>query len=385
MTSRRVKISEAIDRFKVTAMRGVLSGLHYSGIAGLMAPRTRGRGVIFTLHSVDPASPPKFDPNGILRVTPDFLEKAILETRAAGYDIVSLDEASLRMRTAPVPGERPFACFTFDDGYRDNRDHAYPLFKRLGVPMAIYVPPAYIDGNGDLWWLVLEHAIRAAKRVEVEIAGAQLAFDTQNPTVKSYAFRKIYWALRRLPEREMRAKVQEIAAAAGYDASRLCRDLIMTWDEIRALAADPLVTIAAHTVNHMAVAKLPADEARREIAESVARVAAEIGRPCPHFSFPYGDATSAGPRDFEIARALGLVTAVTTHKDVVARETPDLCGLPRISLNGNFQEPRFVRVFLTGAPFALVAAAKRMRAMLRGRGVASAEVRPAADVRASAS
>ena len=204
-------------------------------------------------------------------------------------------------------------------------------------------------------------------RIEVEIAGAAYAFVTQTAAEKTVAFHKVYWALRRLPEREMRAKVQEIAAAAGFDAAGLCRDLVMSWDEVRALAQDPLVTIAAHTVNHLAIAKLPADEARREIAESVRRVKEELGQPCRHFSFPYGDATSAGARDFEIARSLGLVTAVTTHKDVIQAGDHDLCGLPRVSLNGNFQKSRYVRVFLSGAPFALVRLLKQVKARLKGQ------------------
>mgnify|MGYP000933826638 CR=1 FL=1 len=367
MTSLRTRAAAVIGSAKILAMQAVLSGLHASGLARRLAPRTRGRGVIFTLHSVDPARPRAFDPNGILRVTPDFLEQAIKVALEEGYEIVSLDEAACRLQAPPVAGERPFACFTFDDGYRDNRDFAYPIFKRYGVPMAIYVPSAYLDGDGDLWWLVLEEAVKRASRIEVEIAGAAYAFVTQTAAEKTVAFHKVYWALRRLPEREMRAKVQEIAAAAGFDAAGLCRDLVMSWDEVRALAQDPLVTIAAHTVNHLAIAKLPADEARREIAESVRRVKEELGQPCRHFSFPYGDATSAGARDFEIARSLGLVTAVTTHKDVIQAGDHDLCGLPRVSLNGNFQKSRYVRVFLSGAPFALVRLLKQVKARLKGQ------------------
>jgi peptidoglycan/xylan/chitin deacetylase (PgdA/CDA1 family) len=368
MTSARTRIAGFVGEAKVALMRGVLTGLDVTGLARLMAPRTRARGVIFTLHSVDPTMPSRFDPNGILRVMPEFLEQAIKVTQAEGYDIVSLDEAARRLAGPPSAQERPFACFTFDDGYRDNRDHAYPIFKRHGVPMAIYVPAAYLDGMGDLWWLVLEKAIAAATRIDVEVSGTRFQFATETADEKTVAFHKVYWALRALPEREMRAKVREIAHWAGYDATDLCRELVMTWDEVRALAADPLVTIAAHTVNHLAIAKLPVDEAHHEIAASVSRVERELGQPCRHFSFPYGDATSAGPRDFEIARALGLATAVTTHKDVIDADAPDLCGLPRVSLNGNFQEARFVRVFLSGAPFALVRFAKRMKAKLRGRG-----------------
>lgn len=350
-------------RTTTALMQSALSTLHYSGLGALLAPCARGKGVIFTLHRVRPEPPEPFEPNRILKVTPAFLETAIETVRRAGYDIVPLDEAARRLK-ADSP-TRPFACFTFDDGYRDNRDFAYPVFKRHGLPFAIYVPTAYADGEGDLWWLVLEAAIRKARHVRVRLDGAERTFDTVSVAGKERAFASIYWSLRAGPETELRATVRRIAEEAGYDASSLCRDLIMDWDELRALAADPLVTIGAHTCRHFAVARLPEEEAHAEIADSVARIERELGRPCRHFSFPYGDAASAGPRDFAIARALGLKTAVTTHKDVL-RAAGVMTGLPRVSLNGDFQKARYVSALMTGVPFVARDMAAAALGWLRG-------------------
>lgn len=344
-------------------MQSGLSALHYSGLGALAAPLARGKGVIFTLHSVRPEPPGPFEPNRILKVTPRFLETAIETVRAAGYDIVSLDEAARRLKSeAAAP---PFACFTFDDGYKDNRDYAYPVLKKHGVPFAIYIPTAYPDGEGDLWWLVLENAIRKAGEVRVALDGVERVFETETPDAKNHAFEQIYWSLRARPESELRAAVRAIADACGYDPSTLCRDLIMDWDELRALAADPLVTIGAHTHRHVAVAKLSEEEAQAEIAQSIARIERELGHPCRHFSFPYGDEGSAGPRDFAIAAALGVETAVTTHKDVLRARYP-MTGLPRISLNGDFQEARYLSAMMTGVPFLAFDAANAALAHLRG-------------------
>jgi len=332
-------------------LKAGLSALHYSGASTLMAPFTKGAGVIFMLHHVRPEPPAPFEPNRILKVTPKFLEDVIGEVINAGFDIVSLDEVARRLKERP--GERPFACFTFDDGYRDNRDYAYPVFKRFGLPFAIYVPALFAEGKGDLWWLVLEAALRKLPHVSLEMNDDICGFELGTSAEKDHAFHVIYWWLRSLPEREARAIVARLAHDAGYDPSGLCAELVMSWSELRELAADPLVTIGAHTLNHFALAKLPAKEARVEIAESVKRIEAELGRPCRHFSYPYGDETSAREREFQMAQELGLVTAVTTRKGLIQPQHQQaMTALPRVSLNGDYQDLRYVRVMLTGAPFA---------------------------------
>nr|HPG89695.1 polysaccharide deacetylase family protein [Hyphomicrobium sp.] len=133
--------------------------------------------------------------------------------------------------------------------------------------------------------------------------------------------------------------------------------------EIRALAADPLVTIAAHTCTHYVLSKLTDAEAHREIAESAQRIETELGRPCRHFSYPYGCEKSAGEREFEIARSLGFETAVTTRKGLLhTSHEQSMWALPRLSLNGDFQDTRYVKVLLSGAPFAFWNAVQRFSA-----------------------
>ena len=82
-------------------LKAALSALHYSGADSMIAPLTRGIGAIFMLHHVRPEKPNSFEPNRILKVTPDFLEQVIGQVRASGFEIVSLDEvgrASCRER-----------------------------------------------------------------------------------------------------------------------------------------------------------------------------------------------------------------------------------------------------------------------------------------------
>ncbi|WP_045835847.1 polysaccharide deacetylase family protein [Hyphomicrobium sp. 99] len=349
-------------------LKAALAALHYSGSAKFAARNSRKCGVVLMLHHVTPEAPRGFEPNGILKVTPDFLEAVIGTVRGEGFEIIGLDDVKARIENG-ASRERPFAVFTLDDGYKDNRDFAYPVFKRHNVPFTVFVPTAYADGEGDLWWLVLEEALRRLADVKIERDGALKIYVLGNDAEKTKAFEEIYWWLRQMPEARARAITRDLASQAGFDPLALCRKLVMNWDEIRALAQDPLVTIAAHTCNHFALAKLPSAEATREIAESVKRVSEELGKPCRHFSYPYGDEESAGEREFEIARSLGIETAVTTRKGLIDQSHASaMTALPRLSLNGDYQDQRFVSVLLSGLPFALRDRAKSALSPLRSRG-----------------
>ena len=169
-------------------LKAALSALHYTGADGLIAPFTSGKGVIFMLHHVTPEANSGFAPNGILKVTPAFLESVVVQVKAAGFDCISLDDVAKRL--ADTAETRPFAVFTLDDGYKDNRDYAYPVFKRHGVPFTIYVPTAFADGAGDLWWLKLEDALRVLPRVRLDMNGTNRAFELGSDEARNTAFQR---------------------------------------------------------------------------------------------------------------------------------------------------------------------------------------------------
>lgn len=346
-----------MSRRSTKLLKAALAAVHYSGAESILASFTKGAGVIFMLHQVRRDPPQAFEPNRILRVTPDFLNSVIESTLNAGFEVISLDDLPDRLRQG---GDRPFAAFTLDDGYRDNRELAYPIFKRHAVPFTIYVASDFADGSPDLWWLTLEEVLRAAPQITLGMSGQGRHFPLRTAAEKEAAYHEIYWWLRSIPEDLARAVVAELAAAQNYDPKSAHADMFMSWEELRELAQDPLVTIGAHSTTHRALGKLPEALARAEMADSVGRIERELGRPCRHFSYPYGCANSAGPREFRIAKELGLSTAVTTQKGLLYPEHAHaLTGLPRLSLHGDFQDIRYVKALLSGIPFAVMNALQR--------------------------
>lgn len=340
------------------AFRLAFRALDATGANARFAGRTRGLGVVLTLHHVRPFSGEPFAPNRLLEVEPAFLDLTLARAGELGFEFVDLDEAVRRVKSGR--GDRPFLHLTFDDGYRDVRDNALPILRRHRAPATLYVASGFADGEAELWWLSLEEAIRRARRVSIDLGAGEVDLDCATTAQKYETWGKIYWALRAGPEERLRAEARRLAQAQGVDVGAFARDLCMRWDELRLVARDPLVAIGAHTVSHPMLAKHPAADAQAEMAASRDAIAKALGTGPRHFAYPVGDASAAGPREFEIAARLGFESAVTTRPGhLTGAHAAALHALPRVSLNGHFQTRDAVDALLAGTPFALMDLAKR--------------------------
>ncbi len=336
-----------------------LEGLYLTGAHKIAKPVLGGVGAIFMLHRVVKPNPRRFHPNGILEISPEFLDQVLARLVQAGFDLVDMDEAQRRLRTGDSP--RPYAAFTLDDGYRDNRDVAYPVFAKYNCPHTVYIPTTYIEGRGELWWLALEEVIAQQDKIDAHLGDQAVSFDTRTLSGKQAAYNRIYWWLRTADEDVARAFVRDLAARYHLDMGALCRDLIMNWDELRAFSKYPLLTLGAHTMDHYALAKQSESDARRQMQEGADVMERLLGQRPQHFAYPYGSPCAAGAREFRLAQELGFKTAVTTRPGLLyAEHSAHMTALPRVSLNGHYQSIRYLDVLLSGLPFYMFNGLKRL-------------------------
>jgi peptidoglycan/xylan/chitin deacetylase (PgdA/CDA1 family) len=342
-----------MKQLRSTVIRAGLEALYFSGAHHLLRPLFAGVGAIFMLHHVRPRDGRQFQPNHHLEIDPAFLRAVLSHLRAHDIDIVAMDEAHRRLVEKNFA--RRFACFTLDDGYRDNRDHALPVFRQFDAPCIVYAVSDFADGTGRLWWVALERAVAKASAIEVEIGGRTTRMEANTAAEKQAAFDWLHDWLRALPsEHDVLREVAALCARHGVDESAICRELCMSWDELKVFAGDPLVTIGAHTITHPNLAKQSEQVALNELRTSRARIETALGRGVLHLAYPYGDRFAAGPREFALAKAAGFKTAVTTRPGMLFPESADhMTALQRVSLNGNYQDERMLPVLTSGAATAV--------------------------------
>ena len=250
-------LGHKMKQIRNTIIRAGLDALYFSGAHRVLRPFFGGVGTIFMLHHVRPAHAGAFQPNRHLEITPDFLRATLAYLRATDVDIVTSDEMSRRLTERDFT--RRFACFTCDDGYRDNRDHMLPAMRDFDAPFSVFVASDFASGTGRLWWVALERVVAQASTLEAPIDGRMVRIATASLPEKEMGFDRLHGWLRSLDEtdlrREMAALCQQAgrgqAAQAGADDHRVVMGrLVGFW-----LHGNPVVQ-AAHAVRPPSMTKV---------------------------------------------------------------------------------------------------------------------------------
>lgn len=191
------------------------------------------------------------------------------------YPVVNMQQVVEAVKTnQPLP--KRAVLITFDDGYRDFAMNAWPIMKRLGLPVTLFVPTAYPDQpQRKFWWDRLYFAFKQNPSVAASLNGEAVGDD----------LRQTQSRVKSLPHDQAMALVNGLYDSVSTKATT--EPTVLNWDELRRLANEG-VTLGAHTQTHPILTRVPPQVAREEIAGSQAVLQREIGEAPPVFSYPDG-------------------------------------------------------------------------------------------------
>jgi peptidoglycan/xylan/chitin deacetylase (PgdA/CDA1 family) len=288
---------------------------------------------IFMLHRVHDFEKNKLPVNENMKITPKFLESFIVELKSEGYSFISLDRLHEILQNNETVEKQ--AVFTLDDGYKDNYDYAYPIFKKYKIPFTIYITTSFPEKNAILWWYEIEDLIM--KHDEI-ILSNNAKYTCKSIEQKTKAFLEIRALIISLQQKNLLSQLNNLFDNYDVDWAGKCYELTMNWAQIKELSKDEMVTIASHTTHHYALRQLDDDECKSEIKEANKLIELRIGGKVEHFAYPFGGVNEVGTREFNLIKSLGLKTAVTTRVGGIYPEHKDFPELlPRIMLTEDFK------------------------------------------------
>jgi peptidoglycan/xylan/chitin deacetylase (PgdA/CDA1 family) len=313
----------------------------------LIRPIYGGIGHILMFHRIcDPGKHERVAGASVIEYPPFSFATLLDDLISNEYRFISLDD----LHEILISGKKSpeFIAVTFDDGYADNFEIAYPILKERQIPFTIYVTTSFPDLTVIPWWYLLEELLDKQAKVEFQFRAKDFRYDLTTPEGRHLAGLELRKLFKSADQRDLNSLSDLIFKKNGLDPERKIRDLAISWDQLRQLSHDSLATIGAHTINHLLLKNLSGENAREEILGGRTRLQDQLGIPINHFAYPFGGSTAAGLREFNLARESGFKTAVTTRQaNIFPKHGQYLFSLPRLDM-GAYPNIENLRLALDG-------------------------------------
>ncbi len=321
----------------IAVKSSLASVLYYSGIVTSKIRKFPGSDFFLLMfHRVLPresAAGPAVQPG--MYVTPKtlgvhigFLKKHFKIVALTELALEAIDpdatSRSVDSRNGSVPGA-PRCALTFDDGWLDFYEHAFPILAERRVPATVFLPTDFIGTDKWFWTDRIARMLmeRDASGVARPSGGRESMFepDFTSPVAEfmeasegsaSERLERAIRRLKRLRNEEIEKVLDDYAARWEVEANPPGR-AFLSWSEVREMFGSGLITFGSHTASHRILTMLGEREVVEELNRSrdrlIAEGVADPGRLV--FSYPNGNYNEAVALRVKEA---GYSLAVTTER-----------------------------------------------------------------------
>ena len=225
--------------------------------------------------------------------------------------VLRLDEAVNRMRERGLPDNA--VAITFDDGYRDNYTHAFPILKSFNLPATIFLATGALEGGEVLWH---DRVFSAFRNTQVEMlpkfGEIPASLPCRSPVERLQAQGEVLKFLWRCDADALREWVQTLENLLSVSYRRPANELMLNWEEITTMA-EAGIQFGAHTVSHPILSRLSVERARNEIVGSKLAIEKHLHQEVSAFAYPNGTSADYSQATKALAKEAGYLFAVTTE------------------------------------------------------------------------
>lgn len=279
-------------RFRERAKTWIARGLRWSGLSRFKEMAGPRQLTILTYHRVLPLHEAVQYPFQGMVMPRDLFEAQIAYLQRH-YRVLEFPQAISLLRRGELP--RRSMVVTFDDGYRDNYEHALPILKKYKIPATFFLTTVTLDQQVRLWWDGVAEVIQqfSSPSVPHEERGhrlpdwmAALLWKLHSGGSPQTVAQEMVRRLNDLPLQERRRCLEALHALSDSGSNQQT-DLMLTWEQVLLLQRCGM-HIGAHTVNHAFLDELDEEVAWKEITESIRQLEEKVGCPVRLFAYPAG-------------------------------------------------------------------------------------------------
>lgn len=241
------------------------------------------------MESFDPVAYP-FDEELVDATTDSFRQQ--MSYLSKNYDVISFDEVTDFLDGKARLPRKPL-LITFDDGFRDNYDHAFPLIREYQLPVTMLLATDYIGAQGTFWYDKLAYIIfnTRERRLYVKDTGIDYNLPDSRRDRRN-VYRRTLKRISTTDNDTRLAILEDISGNYGeiYDSlpkSVKSLSSTLTWEQVKAMHAAG-ITFGSHTKSHPFLSRLNAEQLKTELAGSKRKIEEETGGHVSVVAYPNG-------------------------------------------------------------------------------------------------
>ena len=243
--------------------------------------------VVLNYHRIGDPTQTALDP-GVFSATQEQFE-AQLRLLKADCDVIRVTDIADVLRSG---SKRRSVILTFDDGYLDNYELAFPVLKQVGLPAVIFLATGFLDERFVAWWDEIAWIVKRTTKPSLIFPlswGIGIQWPLETDKDRATVIHCLLGVAKSLTPRELRQFLDELAEVAGTGRAPRNAETApwMSWDMVREMHRSG-IDFGGHTVTHPVLSKCTLDQQREEIQQSKTRIEAELGIPISAFSYPIG-------------------------------------------------------------------------------------------------
>ena len=266
------------------------------------------------------------------------------------FTVLPLETLVKQANNGTLP--RNGVAITFDDGYRDNYLHAFPILKKYAVPATIFLTTGHVSSDKLLWFDVVLRAFKDTKQLFLEIAELPKPLELKTLKMRTIAAHQVLKILREIPDHIRENTILEILKGLGTSEGRSDPNVMLTWDQVREMRRNE-IDIGSHTVSHPILSRCAPNQVKVELTHSKKIIEEEIGHEIEAFAIPSGRPIDYSDFTVKMVEESGYKFALTTSRGtnsqgenpwLLRRNSPWGENLARFAFNigqGKFIDPSY--------------------------------------------
>jgi peptidoglycan/xylan/chitin deacetylase (PgdA/CDA1 family) len=306
---------------------GALKALY--ALVCLACARIVSRPLILCFHRVKVPSESLLDKR-VGCISPQNFQNVLRFMRLMGYRFIALEQLVNMITEKKVA---KVAAVTFDDGFKDLYENAYPVLKEEQIPFTLFLITSLIDSEKLLWLHKLYILLEKLEPSERNAILRKYIDFGENSDDPGELIGKIIHSSNKQTLAGLELEVSRVAKLNDGGETLVAKALYLSKKEVEEMNADGL-TVETHGHEHWPLRSLNLEETRDEIGTSIGIIRESFKSSAKFLALQYGKSNGVVS---DVARDLGLTGIATMRGKLIGEQSLDLYSLPRFCIYDNVQ------------------------------------------------